>query len=296
MIRPNLVVGVVILMGLAVTAQLGAEPAVRAFVSIPPQAYFVERVGGDRVAVEVMVGPGRSPTDYAPTPKQMAALSRADVYFSIGVPFEAVWLSRIRDANPAVRVVDTRRGTKLRRIDEGEHGDAGHEGHHGHEAGALDPHIWLSPRLAKLQARTVLLTLCDVDPAGRAAYEAGFASFVRDVDELDNRILFSMQNLPSRTLMVFHPAFGYFADAYQLEQVAVETGGKEPSARQITRLVEMARERSVRVIFVQPQFSKAGAAAIAESIDGVVVPIDPLARDWLANLSRMADEVVKGLQ
>ena len=102
--------------------------------------------------------------------------------------------------------------------------------------------------------------------------------------------------MEGRSFFVFHPSFGYFADDYGLEQVAVETGGSEPSARQLARLIREARDAEVRVIFVQPQFSRKSAETIASEIGGAVVPIDPLARDYIENLERMARAVEEGLR
>lgn len=290
-----------LLVGMALLVSAAPAAVVKVFVSIPPQAFFVERVGGDRVEVEVMVPPGRSPHDYAPTPKQMAALSDADVYFSIGVAFEKAWLDRIAEANPRMRIVDTRKGIRLLPMSDhvawsvggGPKAVADLQAEH---LGEPDPHIWMSPRLVKLQARTIYLALAEADPAGSADYERNFRRFVSDIDRVDNEILFALQDLGSRDLFVFHPAFGYFADAYQLNQVPVEIGGKEPSARQLAELISMAKERGVRVVFVQPQFSAAAARAIAEAIGGGVVPIDPLARDWLANLQDIAAKVQGALR
>lgn len=273
------------------------SPKINVFVSIEPQANWVERIGGDRVAVNVMVISGREPHDYTPTPKQMAALSEADVYFAVGVPFEQVWVKKVQETNPRMKIVDTRQGIKLLpmgRIEEltDEHTAGGHE----HEHGNLDPHIWLSPRLAKLQAHTMLVTLSEMAPEHKAIFEKNFAAFVAELNAVDDNILFGLQKAPNRTFMVFHPAFGYFADAYQLTQVAVEVEGKEPSAKQLARITEIAKRDGVKVIFVQPQFSGKSAEAIAAAVGAKVVRIDPMTRDYIANLKDIAAKVLEAMQ
>lgn len=264
---------------------LPARSAVlRVFVSVLPQQYFLERIGGDRVAVEVLVGPGQSPATLDPTPKQMARLSSADLYVRIGVPFEEVLMDRLAEVNSGLTIIDQREGLDLLILEEGHHHDDGHD----HEAGDEDPHVWLSPKLALTQARTVAQALEKADPAGAAGYEANLAGFVADLESVDARIEAALAGLESREFFVFHPAYGYFADAYGLTQVAVEAEGKEPSGRQLARLIDRAKAAGVRVIFVQPQFSDKSARAVADAVGAAVVKMDPLALDYLDNLERMA--------
>jgi len=275
----------------------GPDPAagrLRAFVSILPQASFVERVGGEHVAVEVLVGPGQSPHAYEPTPRQMAALAGSRVYFSIGVPFEKSLLGKLATMARDLRIVDTREGIPLRKMTDGHDEGARHD--HEHPEGTPDPHVWLNPRLAKLVAANIAKALKELDPQHAADYEANLKAFQADLDRVDARVAEALAPLRGKSFMVFHPAFGYFGDAYGLTQEAVEIEGKEPTARQLAALIEKAKARGVRVIFVQPQFSRAGAAAVASAIDGVVVPMDPLARNYIENLEVMATQIQGGLR
>jgi zinc transport system substrate-binding protein len=265
---------------------------VAVFVSILPQVYFVERVGGNLVEVEALVLPGQSPATYEPTPKQMAALSEADVFFSIGVPYERRLLPRIAAALGELRVVDTREGITLRQMEDHNH-DGESEGHD--QAGAPDPHVWLDPRLVKIQAGTICRELCRLDPAHKADFERNLEAFSADLDAVHARITEVLAPLKGEEFFVFHPAYGYFADAYGLIQVAVEMGGKEPSQKQLVELIDKAREAGARLIFVQPQFSTRSAQAIAKAIDGAVVPLDPLAEDYLENLTDMASKIEESL-
>lgn len=245
------------------------------FTSILPQEYFVERIGGDRVEVQALVKPGSSPATYEPTPRQMADLSEAKLFFRIGVPFENTFVPKVEGAAGGLRIVDTRRGITLR---------------------GNDPHIWLNPRLVKVQARTIAKALIEADPAGEATYEENLATFLKELAALDTDLVEALARVRGKTFMVFHPAWGYFADAYGLQQEPIEIQGKEPAARQIARMIEMAKDEGVRVIFVQPQFDRSSAERIAEAIGGVVVPIDPLARDYVRNLERVAAMVREALQ
>lgn len=263
-------------------------PGLRVFVGILPQKLVVERIGGSRVVVEALVQPGQDPHTFEPTPRQVAGLSDAKLYFRVGMGFEDALVDRMGSLG-GLRVVDTREGIDLRPMEE--HGE---EGEH-HEEEGLDPHVWMDPLLVRRQAQTIRDALVAADPGGRAAYEAGHDSLVRDLEAVHKEVTAALAPYRGKELFVYHPAFGYFAAAYGLTQVAVETGGKEPSARELARLIDLARSRGSRVVFVQPQFSQAGARSVADAIGGAVVPVDDLAYDYLANLRRIAEAVATAL-
>jgi zinc transport system substrate-binding protein len=283
------------------SGSVAAEPQgaqVKAWVSIPPLAYFVERVGGRHVGVSVLVSPGQSPHTFEPTPRQMAGLSTADAYFSVGFPFERRLLAKIAAMNKHLRVVDTRRGVPLRALSAAEveeHEGPGHADHH-HAAGEPDTHIWLSPRLAKIQAANICDGLKAIDPTHAADYERNLRAFQADLDRVDTQLTRILAPLKGREFLVYHPAFGYFADAYGLRQVPVEAEGKEPGAKQLAALIDRARRDGIRVIFVQPQFPTRGAERVAQAIGGAVVPMDDLPRDYLKNLEDMAAKLQSALR
>ena len=256
---------------------------VKAFVSIPPQAYFVERVGGQFVDVKVLVGPGQSPATYEPTPKQMSELGRSQLYFRIGVPFEKSFISKISDVFKYLKIIDTGKGIQLRRFQ------------HTGLSQVPDPHIWLDPKLVMIQARTVCDALIQGDPAHKQEYKANLKGFLDDLIRVDAKIAQMLAPIRGTKFYVFHPAFGYFGDSYGLTQVAVEIEGKEPSAKQLTDIINRAKKDKVKVIFVQQQFAKKVARTLAEAIGGTLVPLDPLARDYLKNLEDIAANLKKAL-
>lgn len=266
------------------------------FVSIVPQKYFVQQIVQDLVDVRVMVQPGASPATYEPKPRQMVDLSKSKAYFAIGVPFENAWLKKIAAANPIMKVVHTDQGIRkipmAARLSPGkaaEHSGEGQrreEDHHGHSG--LDPHIWLSPTLVKTQTRIILTVLQEIDPSHRSIYESNYNQFVASIDALDAQLKTIFAGSAGHRFMVFHPAWGYFADAYGLEQIPIEIDGKNPKPAQLKATIELAREKGIQIIFVQPQFSKKSAELIAREIGGQVAVADPLAEDWSANLRDMA--------
>jgi zinc transport system substrate-binding protein len=288
------------------------------FVSIVPQKYFVQQIGKDLVDAQVMVQPGANPATYEPKPKQMADLSKTKIYFAIGVPFENAWLSKIAATNPDMRVIHTdhsieklameahhhhddhekgeHHGEEKHGNEKGEHhGKAEHDKDH-HEHTGLDPHIWLSPPLVKIQARTILAALQEADPAHRSVYEANFKAFAAQIDQLDADLKKTFAGKKGLQFMVFHPAWGYFAHAYGLKQVPIEIEGKDPKPAQLKELIQHARENNIKVVFVQPQFSTKSAELIAREIGGQVAFADPLAEDWMANLRQVADKFQAALK
>lgn len=267
---------------------------INVFVSILPQAYFVERVGGDQVDVSVMVGPGQSPATYEPRPKQMAELSKAKLYFRIGVPFESVWINRITVTNRRMKVVDTRRGIELLPIKAYQHDE--NESHYHHDKGVEDPHIWLSLRLVKIQAHNICHALIAQDPAHKSYYEGNLASFHNDLDKLDAEIIKILRAPKASPFLVFHPVWGYFARDYGLEQVPIEVEGKKPSAKTLARLIKQAKQEGIKVVIVQQQFSEKSADTVARAIGGKIIHVDPLAKDYLNNMKKIAETLAKVIQ
>jgi len=275
------------------------------FVSIVPQKYFVQQIGKDLVDVQVMVQPGANPATYEPKPRQMADLSKTKIYFSIGVPVENAWLKKIAAANPKMKVAHTDHGIEKIHMaahhhhhdkeDEHHEKDENHEeGEHGHSG--LDPHIWLSPPLVMTQARTILSVLQEVDPTHRAAYEANYKVFISGIVNLDLDLKNIFAGKRGLQFMVFHPAWGYFAQAYGLEQVPIEIEGKDPKSAQLKELIKHARENGIKVVFVQPQFSTKSAKLVAKEIGGEVAFVDPLAENWSANLREVANKFKAALK
>ncbi|PIE61345.1 MAG: cation ABC transporter substrate-binding protein [Desulfobacterales bacterium] len=263
------------------------------FVSILPQKYMVERIGKNKVHVNVIVAPGANPHTYEPKPAQMAILSKAQLYFSIGVPFENFWLDKIAAANPKMKIIHTDEGIhKLPMTayhkDKHHTSESYHDEHSSHGHAGMDPHIWTSPILVKQQAETICKALSKEDPSNAAFYASNLNAFIWEIQDLDQQLHDLFQDKPGTRFMAFHPAWGYFARDYGLEMIPIEMEGKDPKPAQLMRLIKHARAYGIRVIFVQPQFSSKSAALIAREIKGRVVAADPLAYQWMDNLKTIA--------
>ncbi|MCW8891530.1 MAG: zinc ABC transporter substrate-binding protein [Sedimenticola sp.] len=258
-------------------------------VTILPQKYFVEQIGGEHVTVSVLVGPGQSPETFEPLPKQMAALSNATLFYRIGVPFEEVWIDSLKKAHPKLAFLDAREGVVLREMEPA--GGHHHDYDHQHAHGAADPHIWLNPANVQIMVDRLRDQLTAIDPAHAAAFEENHARFSAALTALQQRLKTQLAPFKGQSFMVFHPSWGYFADAFQLRQMPIETEGKEPGAKTLKRLIGQARQEGIKVIFVQQQFSTGQAGSLARAIDGRLVTLDPLAESYLENLQAVADAI-----
>lgn len=283
----------------AMPARAERKPVV--FVSVLPQKHFVEQIGGEHVEVHVMVQPGYSPATYEPTPRQISKLAKAGLYIRTGVPFETAWMSRIQGVNPAMKTVDARDGLALRELTAHDHDHEHPEDEHHKDVVAdkdeaadhdtpvpHDPHIWASPRMVVTMAGQIRDELTKLSPEQQALFAANHQRFVQELKALDQELTDLFAESEQHKFMVFHPSWGYMADAYGLEQIAIESEGKEPGAKALAALIRQARAEGVKTIFVQPQFDKRAAEQVAKAIKGNVVAIDPLAENYTENLRKTA--------
>lgn len=274
------------------------EPVIVA-VSVLPQAEFVEKVGGDKVKTVVIIPPGADPHTYEPSPKEIENISKASMYVTVGIdmPFEEVWIDRFESINSGTLIVNSSNGIKLREL-------AAHDHHEEEGAGeleadeeetGLDPHIWTSPANAKIMVENIYEGLAKIDPENKTYYAQNRDAYLKDLDTLDARIREKLSGKTERNFMVYHPSWGYFAADYNLTMISVESEGKEPSAEDLAKLVDLAKEKHVKVIFIQPQTSKQSAQAVAEEIGGEVVAVDPLAKDYITNMDNVSDIFARNL-
>ncbi|HET9767900.1 MAG TPA: zinc ABC transporter substrate-binding protein [Thermoanaerobaculia bacterium] len=258
----------------------------RVVATVPPQAWLVKRLGGDRVEIDVLLPPGASEHTYEPTPQQVARLADARLVVEVGHPallFERRLLDAMLARRPRPLVVEMTHGLVLP--------DAPPAAPHTHGS---DPHVWLSPKMMRSSAVAVAAALERLDPAGAPFYRANLHATLADMDRLDAELARELGELPSRRFLVYHPAWGWFARDYGLEQVAIERDGKEPSPRRLVELVEEERRAGTRAVFVQRGEYDRPAQAIAGELGARVVALEPLAEDWPGNLRRVAAALREG--
>ena len=247
-------------------------------VSILPQETFVQSIGGEHVTTMVLIPPGASPATYSPTTSQMVDIASVNLYFKVGsfLPFEENHLSTLISSNHEMTVIDCSSGIPLRNN---------------------DPHIWNSPDNAILMCKTIAAALSEADPVHADDYQYNLEQYITQLSELDERLQIVLnttepvQNTEKIPFIVFHPAWGYFADRYNLVQVPVEIDGKEPSAKELAELINFAQAENITTIFADPQMNSQSAGVIARHINGTVVYADPLAKDYCNNLIKIAETI-----
>ncbi len=264
-------------------------------VSIPPQAEFVEKVGGDKVIVTVMVPPGANPHTYEPSPVQLEEVSRAQIYAKVGsgIEFELVWMDKIININEKMLVVDSSGGVKFFAVtyengvpvdyneyDKGSMDESKLKG--------IDPHIWLSPLNAKIMSENIYEGLVQVDSENQEYYKKNLDNYLAELDILDEEISKMFSEKENKVIMVFHPTWTYFALDYGIKQMTIEEEGKEPTVEGIKDLIDKARKYNIKVIFASPEFSTKSAEAIAKEIGGSVKLVSSLKKNYMKNMKEVA--------
>ncbi|MCI5197461.1 MAG: ABC transporter substrate-binding protein [Candidatus Electrothrix sp. AW5] len=275
------------LTSLTTVCKVQADP-LPVFVSIAPQKWLVEQIGGDLVSTNVLLDKGQEPHTYQPSPEKIASLFRSRLYFTIGMPFEEHIAQKITNRKGRKAT-----GVQLIDITTGIHKLAMNTHDHDHHRPALaqehaDPHVWLDPRNGEKMASVITEALTATDPTHAATYQQNYTKLKERLARLHQDLKQQLTPLQGATFFVFHPAFGYLAHAYHLQQQAVEIEGKSPSPKQLYTLVRQAKKKNVKVLFVQPQFDKKNASIVARAIQGQLVELNPLREDIEQNLREMA--------
>jgi zinc transport system substrate-binding protein len=259
------------------------------FVSILPLKYFADKIVGGNYKVEVTVPPGVGPETYSPTPKQMILLGEAKAYFSIGyLGFEQAWLENFKSTNPQLQIFPTAKGIDLIRGEE-EHGD------HSHFQG-VDPHIWSSPKEARIIAQNIFDGMIQIDPQNGDTYRKNLDLLLAEIGKVDSTVTQLLSKATSKKFLLFHPALGYFARDYGLEQLAIEFEGKVPSPKHLQTIIDAAKSGNIRIVLIQKEFDKQNAEIIAKETGSKIVQIDPLDYNWPEQMISIAEKLSNTVQ
>ena len=290
--RKTLLFSLVLILALTACASPAAQDETEKLtisVSILPQQWFVDQIGGDRVRTQAMVGSGDDPHTYEPSPQQMTNLANSELYFTIGVEFEAVWLPRFESANPQMKVVDAATGIeRIPAVDE-------HEDNEGNDSEA-DPHIWFSPSRMKQMAKTMAEAMQAADPQNADFYEANLDALLVKIDAIDAEVTAQLEGSKRNQFMVVHPAWGYVAQDYGLQMLAVEIGGNEPAPETLSNIIALAVEYEITTLMIEKGSNARLATSITEQA-GIqsVVEWDPMAYDWSASMLMIAETLHQAL-
>lgn len=243
------------------------KPAVTVTVTISPYKYFVDQIAKGKVDVNVMVSNGNNPETYEPYAQQMMELSKSALYLKVGsIGFEQTWMKKLQDNAPDMKVIDTSVGIKPAKT----------------PGGNIDPHVWMSCSNARIIASNILKALCELEPKNKAFFEKNYQSLLSIIDKRDSTIKESFKKDPDlvRKFVIYHPILTYFARDYQLEQLAIEEEGREPSASQLKSLIERARKEKIKFCLIQAEFANRNTTTFIKESYTKPMNINPLQGDW----------------
>ncbi|WP_304943171.1 metal ABC transporter solute-binding protein, Zn/Mn family [Vallitalea guaymasensis] len=244
-------------------------------VTIVPEKTFVEKVCGDMFDVITLVPAGNSPANYEPTPKEMEQFSNAKLYFSIGVPTE--------QANILSKATDMKDMKIIKLQDEVAQAYSPRE----FAPGKIDPHIWLSPKRVKTMVESIVREVSSFDPDNKDVYKENGEKYIAELDKLDKDIQESLKDIENRKFIVFHPAFGYLADDYNLQMYALEKNGKDATPQSLKEMIDLAKAENIKAIFYQSEISSKQAQSFADEISGKTVQLSPLAPNYIENIENI---------
>jgi zinc transport system substrate-binding protein len=247
--------------------------------TIAPLADFVAAVGGDRVAVTVLVPPGAEPHTYEPAPSQMKDVAKADLYIMNGAGLE-FWMDKVLGINEEMLIVDSSQGIEL--INE--------------TGGEADPHIWVSLRNAAKQVNNICTGLIQADPKNSDYYTKNRDEYLQKLKALDGELNQTFAAKKDLTFIVYHPAWTYFARDYGLDQVPILENEKEPGPKYLASIIDLARKNNITVVFVEPQYNPKSAEVIAREMKANIEVLDPLASNYLENMRYAGSEIAKSLK
>ena len=252
------------------------------FVTITPMQSIIEEITAGDFDIEVIVPKGASPETFEPTPKQVTSFSDAEFIFSTGIiDFEQSLVERI---DGDAEVVNLSNGIELIA------GSCSH-GNHQHKHG-VDPHIWTSPRALRTMVTNAHKAIMAHYPDS-VKYTEATGRLLERIDALDTYCATRIKAEGVEAMMIYHPAYTYYARDYGIEQIAIEHDGKEPSLRQTTALIEKAKEHGVKAILRQPQYSEDKVRAIANDAGTEIITTDPLAEDILGEIERVTEIICR---
>ncbi|OGI10553.1 MAG: hypothetical protein A2Y40_04430 [Candidatus Margulisbacteria bacterium GWF2_35_9] len=252
--------------------------------TILPLTDFVEKIGGSHVNVITLIPPGANPHSYEPSPKQLQQVSNAKLIVMIGADFqfETIWLPKILKLNKQIQGCNTSEG--LEKMDTLEK-EAGSTSHH---YSNIDPHVWLSIENAISMVTRIQDALILVDPENAEDYLQNSILYITELQSLQEELTQLRRESNQTSFLVFHPAWGYFAKEFDLEQHAFEVEGKEPSPKKLMSIIKEAKKERINTIFIEPQFNQKAAKTIARELGAKVVEMDPLAKDYIQNMRKVA--------
>lgn len=248
-------------------------------VTIPPLQGIVKEIVGNDYKINVILPKGATPENYSPTVAQMAAIEHSEYLFNIGtLPFEQQIVSKLKSA----------KGANIQMVADGieliegscEHGHTHHEHHHSH-----DPHVWMS--------MDGLLDIVDNIARPIINSNPDSTKYVANYEAIKQRLIVNKQRYAKlldaapRHFLIYHPALGYLAQEFGLEQIALENDGKAPTPAGVINIVEKAQAEGLKYMLYQAEYPLDVVKPIAEVLGVKPILINPLSDNIFEELDRI---------
>ncbi|MCX8064919.1 MAG: zinc ABC transporter substrate-binding protein [Candidatus Hydrogenedentes bacterium] len=280
-------ISLLLILGLASKLGEASSQGIYIVVGIPPISGITNSLKSEMDSIDLILPIGTDPHTFDLSPSILEKLSRADIFLHTRFPFELKTAKALEQIRTKVECLDVTHGVKWRRITYQDN----HHTHNDTEDTGLDLHCWLSPENIKIIAKNIFEELVRKNKANAPEYEKNYLRFLKRVDEVDQKVKRQLEPYKGKKFYVYHPAFGYFADTYYLQEVYIEVEGMSPSIREIKKTIDKAKLEGVKTIYIQPQFDRKPADAIAEAIGGKVEVLNDLGEDVLQTLMDTADKL-----
>ncbi len=262
------------------TSSLNNTDKIGVIVSIGPQVEFVNAVGGDKVDVTLMVPSTADVHTYEPLPSQLSKVASAKMYVEIGssVEFETNYMDKLKSSNPSMLVVNSSKGIQFLPAEDSDE--------------TIDPHVWVSPKNAKIMVENIYEGLVQIDPSNKDYYQKNRDEYLAKLDELDQNTTKLLENR-TKPILIYHPAFAYYARDYNLTIIGAMVNDEEPSPQRIAKMVDVAQEYNITAVYQEPQYSSKVMEAIASQIGGQVIMVDILGENYLESMENIAEAFSK---
>ena len=262
------------------------------YTSILPLKFIAGRIAGDLFTVESLLGETDNPHTWTISPAKLRDIQNAELIIQIGGGFENYFTDPVKRNLSSVKTLELSSGLDLVPFSEhgGEHAAEQGEADEHHHEGA-DPHFWLSPGMINEAAGAIYNALAELKPQKKDVLAANLEKFRQQCSDTAADCQMILDKRTSDAFFVFHPSFGYYADWFGLEQIAVETDGKAPAPRKLREVIREAEKHRISLIISQPQFSKSAAEAVAKAINGKVLEINHLQENVFTTLRQLSEAV-----
>ncbi|SDJ09596.1 metal ABC transporter solute-binding protein, Zn/Mn family [Salimicrobium halophilum] len=282
-----------------------AEDELKIFTTVYPLQYFADRIAGDKAMVESILPPGADSHTYEPTSKEMVEIAEGDAFIYNGAGLES-YAEQISDTvqPEGVRILEASEGVEVKEhvhkdeeeeqnhehdhsSDESDHEHTEHaeeESHEGHNHGDQDPHIWLDPLKSITVAENIKNMLVELKPGQEEIFQKNFEELETELKKLDGKFHNELEQLPGNEIIVSHAAYGYWEQAYGIEQIAISglSPINEPSQKELQSIIETAEQHGLNHVFFEQNVTPKVAETVRKEISA-----EPLR---IHNLSVLTEE------